>query len=215
MKNNQNNNIPMLIGSIIVIICVTVLTVFASKSIVGKLNANADKAYAEAIDNVNKLKMNDSKKSQSDKKADTRVLDKYNIADIIEIDGKYYIKYSKINDNTGDVQSPITVDVNTIVTVDGEDYALISTKEPIDIDDKNKVDDKKYVGEEYVVVDIDGNLVYLIQKDDTLSEISGKVAYSVDELAEYNHIKNVDLIYEGESLRIPASDEAIKSIKNK
>lgn len=205
----------MLIGSIIVIICVTVLTVFASKAIVGKLNANADKAYAEAIDNVNKLKMNDTKKSQSDKKDDTCVLDKYNIADIIEIDGKYYIKYSKINDNTGDVQSPITVDVNTIVTVDGEDYALISTKEPIDIDDKNKVDDKKYVGEEYVVVDIDGNLVYLIQKDDTLSEISGKVAYSVDELAEYNHIKNVDLIYEGESLRIPASDEAIKSIKNK
>lgn len=49
----------------------------------------------------------------------------------------------------------------------------------------------------------DGTVVYLIQKGDTLSEISAKVLYSVDELAEYNKIKDVNLIYADSALRIP------------
>lgn len=45
--------------------------------------------------------------------------------------------------------------------------------------------------------------VYHIQKGDTLSAISDKLLYSVDELAKYNQIKDVNLIYAGSSLRIP------------
>lgn len=45
--------------------------------------------------------------------------------------------------------------------------------------------------------------VYYIQKGDTLSAISDKLLYSVDELATYNQIKDVNLIYAGSSLRIP------------
>lgn len=44
---------------------------------------------------------------------------------------------------------------------------------------------------------------YFIQSGDTLSGISSYVHYSVDELANYNEIRNVDLIYAGSVLRIP------------
>lgn len=49
----------------------------------------------------------------------------------------------------------------------------------------------------------EANSVYLIQYGDTLSHISAKVSRSVDELAEYNKIKDVNLIYAESALRIP------------
>lgn len=54
-----------------------------------------------------------------------------------------------------------------------------------------------------VRVDINGDFIYIIQKNDTLSKISAGFGYSVDELATYNKIKNVNLIYTGSSIRIP------------
>lgn len=45
--------------------------------------------------------------------------------------------------------------------------------------------------------------VYQVEKGDTLSEVSGKVGASVNSIAHLNEIDNVNLIYEGESLRIP------------
>lgn len=218
MKNNQNqkSNIPIIIGGIAMTICVACLTIFSSKSLIEKLNDNADKAYASAVDDVNRMKaLAAQNQKDSNNEKECLVIDKYNVADIIEIDGKYYIRYSKINESTDETQAPITVDPSETIIHDGEEYALIDTQDPIEIDDNDDGNDVKYLGEEYVVIDIDGNMVYLVQKNDTLTSISGKVAYSVDELAEYNHIKDVNLIYEGECLRIPASDEAIQSVKDK
>ena len=54
-----------------------------------------------------------------------------------------------------------------------------------------------------VRVDTNGDLIYIIQKNDTLSKISAGFGYSVDELATYNKITNVNLIYTGSSIRIP------------
>lgn len=71
-----------------------------------------------------------------------------------------------------------------------------------------------YIGAEYVTIDIDGNMVYLVQKGDTLTKVSRLTGYSVQEIAEYNHIQNVNLIYTGQSLRIPASPEAIEYVKS-
>ena len=48
-----------------------------------------------------------------------------------------------------------------------------------------------------------GEPVYIIERGDTLAAISAKVLYSVDELAEYNKIKNVNLIYADSALRVP------------
>ena len=45
--------------------------------------------------------------------------------------------------------------------------------------------------------------VYKVKKGDTLSHVSGKVGSSVDSIAKLNKLKNVNLIYTGESLRIP------------
>jgi nucleoid-associated protein YgaU len=45
--------------------------------------------------------------------------------------------------------------------------------------------------------------VYQVECGDTLSEISGIVGASVDSIAHLNEIDNVNLIYAGESLRVP------------
>lgn len=45
--------------------------------------------------------------------------------------------------------------------------------------------------------------IYIVKRGDTLSVISGKVGYSVDELAEYNQIANVHRIYVGQAIRVP------------
>lgn len=47
------------------------------------------------------------------------------------------------------------------------------------------------------------NGVYIIQYGDTLSELSATLGYSVDELAQYNNIRNVNRIYTGSILRLP------------
>lgn len=55
----------------------------------------------------------------------------------------------------------------------------------------------------HVVKDTDGTLVYMIQPGDTLTKISAAFGYSVDELANYNQIRNVNLIYANSALRVP------------
>jgi LysM repeat protein len=52
----------------------------------------------------------------------------------------------------------------------------------------------------------DGTMVYMIQPGDTLSSISATLGYSVDELANFNQIRNVNLIYANSALRIPKND---------
>lgn len=51
--------------------------------------------------------------------------------------------------------------------------------------------------------DADGTYVYIIQEGDTLSRLSAVFGYSVDEIANFNEIRNVNLIYDGSALRIP------------
>lgn len=49
-----------------------------------------------------------------------------------------------------------------------------------------------------------GDMVWIVRPQDTLSGISGTVGVSVDSIAEYNGIKDVDLIYDDSAIRIPA-----------
>ena len=57
-----------------------------------------------------------------------------------------------------------------------------------------------------ITVDEFGNKWYHIVWGDTLCDISSDIHYSVDELAEYNHIRNVNLIYAESDLRIPEGE---------
>lgn len=55
----------------------------------------------------------------------------------------------------------------------------------------------------HIVRMVDGTMVYMIQPGDTLTSISATLGYSVDELANFNQIRNVNLIYANSALRIP------------
>jgi LysM repeat protein len=55
----------------------------------------------------------------------------------------------------------------------------------------------------HIVEKADGTMVYMIQPGDTLTSISATLGYSVDELANFNQIRNVNLIYANSALRVP------------
>ena len=110
-------------------------------------------------------------------------------------------KVSDIPDK-GEVTAPSRVSINGIEYAPAEsgDTVAATGGGKRGNTEQNK---KKTTNNKYIVTDIDGNMVYLVKKGDTLSGVSKKVSYSVHELAEYNKIKDVNLIYTGEVLRIP------------
>ncbi len=54
--------------------------------------------------------------------------------------------------------------------------------------------------------------VYTVKAGDTLSIIASKYGTTYQKLAEYNGIKNPNLIYAGQKIRIPGSNSALKPI---
>lgn len=64
--------------------------------------------------------------------------------------------------------------------------------------------DSPYASVSNVVWDPDkGCYVYIVERGDTLSEISGEVHVSVDRLVEVNSIRDRDLIFTNESIVLP------------
>lgn len=188
-KSNNKSTIVYGLGAAL-ILGVAGITAFSSGSLIKWLNTDADMQYVAAV-------------SESETYADllnTKPKDRVNDNDDVSInvpseDGTYLV-----DQISGDVSS---VEENTVKTSDTE----------VSADDSEAVTYPYYIGTEFVIVDPDGNMVYIVKKGDTLSAVSGMVGYSVDELAEYNHIKNVNLIYIDESLRIPADKDIVESVK--
>lgn len=188
-KSNNKSTIIYGLGAAL-ILGVAGITVFLSGSFVKWLNADADMQYVAAV-------------SESETYADlleTEPKDRANDNDDVSTnvpseDGTYLV-----DQISGDVSS---TEENTVKPSDTE----------VSADDSEAVTYPYYIGTEFVVVDPDGNMVYIVKKGDTLSAVSGIVGYSVDELAEYNHIKNVNLIYIDESLRIPADEDLVESVR--
>lgn len=46
-------------------------------------------------------------------------------------------------------------------------------------------------------------LIYTIKSGDTLTKISARTLFSVDEIANFNQIRNVNMIYTNSALRLP------------
>lgn len=188
-KSNNKSTIICGLGAAL-ILGVAGITAFLSGSFVKWLNADADMQYVAAV-------------SESETYADllkTKPKDRANDNDDVSTnvpseDGTYLV-----DQISGDVSS---TEENTVKPSD--------TK--VSADDSEAVTYPYYIGTEFVVVDPDGNMVYIVKKGDTLSAVSGIVGYSVDELAEYNHIKNVNLIYIDESIRIPADKDLVESVR--
>lgn len=188
-KSSKKSVITVCLGTVL-ILGISGLTIFSSTMLVNRLNADADMQYVAAVSEseayANLLKT----------KPEDRVDDNDDVSvNVPSEDGTYFV-----DQISGDVSS---TEENTVKPSDTE----------VSADDSEAVTYPYYIGTEFVVVDPDGNMVYIVKKGDTLSAVSGIVGYSVDELAEYNHIKNVNLIYIDESIRIPADKDLVESVR--
>lgn len=190
MKKSNNKSMIIYGLGAALILGVAGITAFSSGSLIKWLNTDADMQYVAAVS---------EKETYADllnTKPEDRANDNDDIsANVPSEDGTYLV-----DQISGDISS---VEENTVETSDTE----------VSADDSEAVTYPYYIGTEFVIVDPDGNMVYIVKKGDTLSAVSGIVGYSVDELAEYNHIENVNLIYIDESLRIPADKDVVESVK--
>ena len=212
---------PIIVAGIAAIVCSTVLTGIGTYNVINKANRDADFAYAQTVDQYRRMLADKQKTESEDSKSDSSVVTStgetvvttYTSDDLIQIEGEWYVLSDLLDDDKNQGNGiPIRVDVNTTVSVNESQYAHILNQEDVEAIVKDEI---PFYGNEYVVVDIDGSMVYLVKKGDTLSTVSGLIGYSVQELAEHNLIKNVNLIYEGQTLRVPASQEAIEYMKSK
>lgn len=188
MKKSSNKNVITVCLGMALILGVSGLTIFSSAMLVNKLNADADMQYVAAV-NDTYAKILETKPEYRDNDNDDVV------NDVPSEDGTFLV------DQLSDTESPL------------ENESVKTSDTEVSADDSEAVTYPYYIGTEFVVVDPEGNMVYVVKKGDTLSAVSRMVGYSVDELAEYNHIKNVNLIYVDESLRIPADEDLVESVK--
>lgn len=101
----------------------------------------------------------------------------------------------KVSRNTVvDNNQPITEQTNGEVA-----EVVVETKEQTTVEELAK---KLAVDASQISQVNDNVFVYTIQSGDTLSGISEKLGVSVDELANKNEIRNVNLIYMGSALKI-------------
>lgn len=188
MKKTSNKSLFATVLSVALIAGVTGLTVFSSVSLINRLNADADMQYVAAV--------SEAKASLSE----TMLNDRGNDNDELAIDEPSTDGTFLVDQSVDDISST-------------EDTSVQASDTEVSADDSEAVTYPYYIGTEFVVVDPEGNMIYFVKKGDTLSAISGIVGYSVDELAEHNHIKNVNLIYINESLRIPAEEDLIETVR--
>ncbi len=210
--SKPKSNFPIIAIGVVGLCGVFMLTVVATKMVVDKINRNADAEYYAMYNQYANRSVPATDDTSSSEPSGKIQITGYKSEDLVEIDGEWYIVSNLVENYEGDGDGvPIIVDPENTVFFDGVEYMHIENPESlVGTDSGNNV---PYYGTEYVVVDIDGNMVYLVEKGDTLSDVSGRVGYSVQELAEFNSIKNVNLIYAGQTLRVPAPQEAIDYVK--
>lgn len=210
-SKSSKSNAPIVCFGVASLIGVAFLTFIATKAVVNKINDNANIAYAESY---NRYQASLQKQSEVEEQSSLRDITNYTSNDLVQIDDEWYICLDLVSDDgkteKGDAV-PITVDLNDTISIGDSDYVHILSLDSMAT--ANSGNEVPYFGSEYVVVDIDGNMVYLVNKGDTLSDVSGKVGYSVQELAAFNGIDDVNLIYTGQTLRVPAPQEAIDYVK--
>lgn len=96
------------------------------------------------------------------------------------------------------------VDAKNLNTVYARDFEDKKSDTAIQENITDDITSEKYAGYPHAHFDDTRAVwVYDIQWGDTLSDISRMFGRSVDSIAEYNHIQNVDLIYAESSIVIP------------
>lgn len=139
----------------------------------------------------------------------------YSIGVVVIVLGVVFLTYNAADNIVSSASDNIPMSVSTTLReysttmqsdVNNTTDELTSAQTPDTTKEQTNDDIKSSTVEndDCVYVNEDGDVVYSIQKGDTLCEISDKFGYSVDEIAEYNRIRNVNLIYADSSLRIPS-----------
>lgn len=197
----SGKNVLAVISAAVLVAGTAVMTVLCSGYLISGLNQIADKAYARVVE------MQGSPAGENPPSGSSP-------------EDPFYVDDSQqVDDNSGNVQPETSADDSVPAgNSDGgdssqEDVTSSASDTTVEAADSVAVTYPYYIGTEFVIVDPEGNMVYIVKKGDTLSFISGIVGYSVDELAEYNEISNVNLIYTDESIRIPAGEDLIQSVK--
>ena len=133
----------------------------------------------------------------------------------VELDQNLYSNLSSLltpaNVLAAESDTPfVPVDDELYVLIDGEQYPVVETEDGLMVIQNENIEDSSVplaeaIGCEdpNIIVDEYGNRYYHIVWGDTLCEISSLLNYSVNELAEYNHIENINWIYAESDLRIP------------
>lgn len=98
----------------------------------------------------------------------------------------------------------VLADAKNLNTVYAKNFEEHESDIPIQENITDDIKTEKYAGYPHAHFD-DARAVWVydIQWGDTLSDISRMFGRSVDSIAEYNHIQNVDLIYAESSIVIP------------
>lgn len=95
-------------------------------------------------------------------------------------------------------------DAKSLNAVYAKDFEEHESDAPIQENITDDTTSEKYAGYPNAHFDDTRSVwVYDVQWGDTLSDISRTFGRSVDSIAEYNHIQNVDLIYAESSIVIP------------
>lgn len=98
----------------------------------------------------------------------------------------------------------VLADAKNLNTVYAKNFEEHESDAPIQENITDDITSEKYAGYPHAHFDdARAAWVYDIQWGDTLSDISRMFGRSVDSIAEYNHIQNVDLIYAESSIVIP------------
>lgn len=236
MKSNQRDG-PVIAGGIGVWVLVAALTIFAVIAVVNKLNDNADKAYAAALDYqfAAQSGQTDGKVPSITGPSGSNGEDDNNSGQVTDTDNPNEGELS-VEDGqaTGETQQETesneesnpggndTADVSSEgdtegdaadAASDGTDASGDDSSDSINSTDVGTADGKNFVGIEYLSIGPDGTTVYHIVWGDTLCDISRKLGFSVDELADYNKIRDVNLIYAESLMRVPLDEETLEALR--
>ena len=129
----------------------------------------------------------------------------------LSADMKAATSASAISDADKDSDHFIERNGNLYIIVNAKEYQVVETEDGLcAIDSDGNEDPIEVVAPEMenpnVHIAEDGSRYYHIVWGDTLCKISSMFHYSVDELAEHNHIKNPNLIYAESDLRLPDAE---------
>ena len=103
-----------------------------------------------------------------------------------------------------DISRNALADVKNLNTVYAKNFEEHESDILVQENITDDITSEKYAGYPHARFDDTRNVwIYDIQWGDTLSDISRMFGRSVDSIAEYNHIQNVDLIYAESSIVIP------------